>query len=268
MIKLFISDLDGTLINRQLEIEEHNVAAMQKAMDAGILIGIATGRMAAEINQLMSGSFQQPVYAIAQNGATVYSTEKELLSSETFDAQLAYQIIQVGNSYPELVNIVQTADDIIYIKERTIHTSQYEKRMLIPSTELVDLEEKVADPNLLCSKMMYLGDIHQLKEFEAQLNHQFSGMLETCISYVDCLDITPRHISKGNALLQLMDRLGISADEVACIGDSYNDVSMFQVAKHSYAMSHSDDAIKQHASKVVHSVAEAIEDAMKQYSVV
>lgn len=268
MIKLFISDLDGTLINRQQEIEENNVAALQKAMAAGIHIGIATGRMAAEINNLMTASFQQPVYAIAQNGATVYSAEKELLSSETFDAQLAYQIIQVGNTFPGLLNIVQTADDVIYIKERTAHTGQYERRMLIPSTELPDLELKVTDPDLLCSKMMYLGDISQLKELEAKLNHQFSGKLETCISYVDCLDITPRHISKGNSLLLLMDHLGISADEVACIGDSYNDLSMFQVAKHSYAMSHSDDAIKQHASRVVHSVAEAIEDVMKQYSVV
>ena len=45
------------------------------------------------------------------------------------------------------------------------------------------------------------------------------------------VDIMPRGVSKGSALKRLMDHLQIEANEVACIGDSFNDISMFEVTR-------------------------------------
>ncbi len=69
----------------------------------------------------------------------------------------------------------------------------------------------------------------------------------------------PLSVSKGDALKRLIKELGIAPEEIACIGDSFNDLSMFALTPHSFAMSASREEILSRASKVVHSVAEAID---------
>ena len=55
-----------------------------------------------------------------------------------------------------------------------------------------------------------------------------------------------------------MEKEKLTRDEVAFIGDSYNDLSGFEVCEYSFAMSHADDKIKSKAKYVVESVAEAV----------
>jgi len=67
----------------------------------------------------------------------------------------------------------------------------------------------------------------------------------------------PATVSKGAGLRMLMEVLGITSSEVACIGDSYNDLSMFDVALHSYARQHANAAIRDKASYVTDCVGNA-----------
>lgn len=46
-IKLIALDMDGTLLNRQKLVSEENASAIKRAMDKGIYVTIATGRMPA-----------------------------------------------------------------------------------------------------------------------------------------------------------------------------------------------------------------------------
>jgi len=48
----------------------------------------------------------------------------------------------------------------------------------------------------------------------------------------------------------MAQRLGISTDEVATIGDMHNDVAMFEVSGLSFAMGNASDEVKQHAKRV------------------
>ena len=56
-----------------------------------------------------------------------------------------------------------------------------------------------------------------------------------------------------------MEKKNFGENEVAFIGDSYNDISGFEACKYSFAMSHADDFIKSKAAFVVDSVADAVE---------
>ena len=55
-------------------------------------------------------------------------------------------------------------------------------------------------------------------------------------------------VSKGNALLELADYLGIPADNTFAIGDSDNDLSMVESAKYGIAVGNATDEIKKAAS--------------------
>lgn len=48
--------------------------------------------------------------------------------------------------------------------------------------------------------------------------------------HVDCLDVLPIHISKGNMVRRLSERLNISLKGIISVGDSINDVSMFEIS--------------------------------------
>ena len=45
MIKLFVSDIDGTILESGKKISARNIQAVQKMVAAGITVTIATGRM-------------------------------------------------------------------------------------------------------------------------------------------------------------------------------------------------------------------------------
>ena len=71
-------------------------------------------------------------------------------------------------------------------------------------------------------------------------------------------------ISKGSAVLHLAKTLNIDKEEIMCIGDSENDISMLKVAGLSIAMGNGDDLVKEIADFITDTnnndgVAKAIE---------
>jgi hydroxymethylpyrimidine pyrophosphatase-like HAD family hydrolase len=74
--------------------------------------------------------------------------------------------------------------------------------------------------------------------------------------------------TKGSALAFVAEHYGYGPEQVVCVGDWMNDLSMFDVAGRSYAMGHAPDDVKGRASVVLEEtsergggIARAIEDA-------
>lgn len=257
MIKLIVSDLDGTLLDHTRRINDRDLQAVKTAIGDGFEFCIASGRMYSEINIIMQ-EFNSCYHAIGQNGATIHKKETGYLASSVFDAGTASRILQLTNTYDHFINFVHCTDDSFYIKKRTDVSHPYEARIMTACTERVDLKEAIRAEEIRCCKLSYFGELEQLIQLKSELNSQFEGEIETFISDKDCLDVMPLRVSKGVGLTLLIKELGLSPNEVACIGDSFNDLSMFAVTEHSFAMGGSHIDIRNQASAVVPSVAEAI----------
>lgn len=65
-----------------------------------------------------------------------------------------------------------------------------------------------------------------------------------------------RYVSKGSALRDVIDYLGLKTDEVITIGDSFNDLPIFEVAGTKVAMGHAPESLKQIADWVAPPVEE------------
>jgi hydroxymethylpyrimidine pyrophosphatase-like HAD family hydrolase len=74
------------------------------------------------------------------------------------------------------------------------------------------------------------------------------------------LDISPQGVSKASALEQRRKALNVPTDQVICIGDGRNDISMFEWANagggYSFAMGQGPDEVKEAATMVTSSVEE------------
>ena len=66
-------------------------------------------------------------------------------------------------------------------------------------------------------------------------------------------EVYSRQASKGRALEALAKRLGITREEIACIGDGENDLSMFAVSGLKIAMGNAFEGLKQQADYVTSS---------------
>jgi hypothetical protein len=64
--------------------------------------------------------------------------------------------------------------------------------------------------------------------------------------------VLPKGFSKGKTLQRMMDEHGWKEDEVLAFGDGENDVSLFEVVKHSYAMKNALPFVQEQAEHVTH----------------
>ena len=73
------------------------------------------------------------------------------------------------------------------------------------------------------------------------------------------IDIGPVNSSKGISIRELSSTFGVSTEDIIAVGDSENDIPMFEVAHRSYCIDHASQNVKNHSDYVVESVQKVIE---------
>ncbi len=253
-MKLLVTDLDGTLLDAGKKVQPRDRKALQEAAANGIEICLASGRMDQELVQVME-EVGGVYHRISQNGAFVFTKDNRLLQSSTFEPKLAKQLLEAALPY-DFVSLV-CVDQTVYIPKKTEASEQVASRMFAPFVVEPDIL-RLLDQNLIPCKFSFFGDLDKLKKMQRELKEKFPGKMETFISDKDCLDLMPLGTSKGAGVRVLIKELGIHPEEVVCVGDAFNDLSMFEVTPYSFAMAHGPEEVRRSASQVVHSVAEAV----------
>ncbi|UKS27594.1 HAD family hydrolase [Paenibacillus sp. HWE-109] len=254
MIKLIVSDLDGTLLDHSKKVSDRELAALAKVKEAGIALCLASGRMNVEMQQVLE-EIGHRAYSVSQNGAFIHLEDGSYLQSKLFEPQLAYNVYQLLKDF-DLVKLI-CSGEANYITHLTPASDAIQARTFRPFLIKEDLEQSLQNEFAVCKFSMF-GEIDILLNLKARMEEELGEHLEMFISDKDCLDIMPLHVSKGSSLLQLIEKLGLKTEEIACVGDSFNDVSMFGITPHSFAMSGAHPDVKKQAAYQVDSVADAI----------
>ncbi|WP_164545396.1 HAD family hydrolase [Paenibacillus albus] len=254
MLKLFVSDIDGTLMNARKEITEEDVQAIKEASRLGVAICLASGRMYEEITKVME-VLDTACYAVCQNGATIIGLDGEVLRSNVFASELALSL-QAATKLPGFVPVI-CSSDCNYVLHATEHTERVGRRFLTPLQENPQLVDEIQN-GLAVTKFSIYGEIPDLEALLKQLQEQYGDQITASFSDPDGIDVMPNGVDKGAGIRLLMEHIGVSADGVACIGDSFNDLAMFRACEQSFAMSHSPQAIREEAAFVADTVGSAI----------
>ena len=72
------------------------------------------------------------------------------------------------------------------------------------------------------------GDFDAIEEASSSLEGELRDV--TVYRHFDSYDIMPDNITKGSGLAYLAGLLGITADDIAAVGDGVNDYPMFEYA--------------------------------------
>lgn len=65
------------------------------------------------------------------------------------------------------------------------------------------------------------------------------------------LEVVPKNVSKASALKDLLKLTGSSKENLYAFGDEHNDVEMFKLAEHSFAMKNASKLLTPHASEIL-----------------
>ncbi|RFB19252.1 HAD family hydrolase [Bacillus sp. HNG] len=261
LIKLIVSDLDGTLLQENNTVKSEDAEALKQALQEGLQISIATGRMDTEIKEVLT-SIGQNFHRISQNGAFASTIDEKSIFSRTFTTETAESIYKRVLD-PKFVTIV-CSYDTNYTHENNEYVEGVQKRMFHPI--IIDPEIGSKFNEVKPSKITLIGFENDIIEIHKRLSNEFKDEVDIFISETHVLDIMPKQISKGNAIKKLLEDLSLKPEEMACIGDSFNDIPMFRLTPYSFVMSTAHDDVKKEAKFVVETVAEAVEMILKENS--
>jgi len=93
MIKLLATDLDGTLLKKDLSVSPHTIRVIKEAMSCGLKFVFSTGRMFSSAKKVAE-SMGIDIPIICCNGALIRrASDGEVLYYKTFDEAIAKQIV-------------------------------------------------------------------------------------------------------------------------------------------------------------------------------
>ncbi len=252
MIKLLVTDLDGTLLPKGADVSAANIAAVQRAVAAGVTVSIATGRMyPAALPVAKSLGVDVPI--VTYNGGLIRRVSGEVLFESTMEPELVAEVVDFCHSqgwYLQLYN-----DNQLYFAEYTEASRGYEAGQKVAG-ETVGWDGFKEHLNRVHKLVSITGSAEETAERVRIFTEHFGDRVAAVRSNPTYMEINRPGITKASGVRRLAEALGVSLDETIVLGDSYNDLPMMQVAGTSVAMGNAEPAVKDAATFVTGTCAE------------
>ena len=238
---LLVSDFDNTLVYTEEAlrlcvdmppVSDVNRAAVEHFMAEGGIFSIATGRALPSFESVRHGlPMNGPT--ILFNGAAIYDFQKnEYLYTAFLPDTVREHITQVVTALPEVAAELYHDDNTIHALNANDVTRRHMHVTHSPSIE-VDSIEQVPSP---ISKTLFSTEEEHLDALLAYLKAQpWYDDYEVVPSAVTLVELTAKGANKGGMVQRMAALLGIRQENVLCVGDHANDISMLTWAGEGYA---------------------------------
>jgi Cof subfamily protein (haloacid dehalogenase superfamily) len=257
--RLFAMDLDGTVIGDDLIISQRVKDAVKQAIDAGVLVTLATGRMFQGTKRFAEQlGIAQPV--ICYQGAMIrHSVTDDLWFHNPVPMDLAKHAIEIADHQGKCV--IAFVDDQCYVSQERPESRFYHHHSGVEPRAVGDLGAWLPESP---TKVLIITDQAETDATVAFYSERFAGQLIVARSFRLFTELTNIGVTKGHAMARLCERLGMESKDIAAIGDNLNDLDMIQFAGFGIAVGNGAEAVRAAADAVCATqandgVAEAIE---------
>ncbi len=252
--KMIVTDMDYTLLNKEKEVSERNKKALKNAMDKGVHIVVATGRIyvsAKFYGRLLN--INTPI--IASNGAIIREgyTNKTVFKS-ILSPEVAVKMIQLCREVGLFCHLF--SDNTVFTEKIVNVSTRYsqwnenledEDKINI---KVIDRLERVVENgnNEIVKAVVVDNSEDALRYVRNSLNA--TGLANISQSLKGNMEVMNKGISKGNAIRILCDLYGIDKEDVIAIGDNENDISMIEYAGLGVAVENASESVKEKADYI------------------
>lgn len=267
MIKLIVSDVDGTIIDKFNQFNDEEIKKIHEKIDQGVEFMYASGR---DFNMMSKVFEKSDIYGemIINNGTQFRNYEGTINECHPMKEEAFRKMIEILQKYNYHISIHTTKGKYILVDYDTYWNWHVE---LLKADRKVNSIDDLPDATFFrregylndCTSVksldeMYLQgalplkvDARHLNSKEAQGVYERLSViphLNISSSYEDNIEITCDDLDKGIMLKKVLQQKGISLDEVATFGDGLNDVCMLEDFPYSFAPSNACTLAKEKAA--------------------
>lgn len=256
---LFVSDLDGTLLNDNAKVSTESARIISNLSHNGALISIATARTPATVDILLAHTFTT-IPAIVITGAAmwnrVYRRYENVCLIETGAATAAIDACRAADLKPFIYTLGK--ENILHVYHNGTPTPKEEKfiydRRGLPLKKF-HLNEPAGEKNRFESTVLILamGNVETVfslaESLQAVEGLSISAYMDSYNRSTGIIEILGRDVSKASAVTHLKELTG--ATHLTVFGDNLNDLPMMAVADVAVATANAVDKVKEAADIVI-----------------
>lgn len=258
-MKIFVSDLDGTLIDDAIKSDEAVGQCVENVLKTKNEFVVATGRTHYGVRCL--NFYKQPIYFIIMNGAIILDRDKKVIYKQTIEPKVVDMFLEnFSNDNVEYITEEKTC--VTLSREEYINRySQWDiwRKKMLQSKDPEHME-------YMLSHFEFNADIQKIKNQVVKINileldpQKYSvkeKKISSCKSIKNnpfaqgIFEITAKDISKRTAVLKLIEMSYWNSEDMFVFGDGDNDSDMLAHFKHSYAPSNASKKAKESANYIL-----------------
>lgn len=251
---LYVSDLDGTLLNNSAQISAKSKELINQSIKHGINFTIATARTPATVvNILDNVNINMPI--VTMNGAAIYDIKKKkYLSYSTIDKSYVGKIDAIIRSEGLNAFIYTIKDDHLNVyHQKLTHPYQIKFYNERKNSKFKTFHEKDLEDNsevLYFTIMDYNHKVESLYQKLRDYNDLYIAKYNDIYNKDICnLEIYSIKSSKANAIKYLKQYYHFN--KLITFGDNINDIPMFDISDECYAVENAVKELKDIATDVI-----------------
>ena len=238
MIRLVLSDVDGTLVRSDKSLSERSIAAVQELHAAGIAFAVTSGRPPRGMSMLVEPlALESPIAAF--NGGLIVEPDLSVLENRVVPDGLVARAVALLESF-ELSAWLYRGSDWLVVDADGPHVAHEAQTVQFQPTVVASFDGLESD----IAKIVGVSDDHGAVAAAATAAaDEFGDRVSSSRSQPYYVDVTHPLANKG-AVARLL------SEEIATIGDMPNDVLMFAHSGLSIAMGNADREVQRAARRV------------------
>lgn len=257
MKTLYISDLDGTLLNKEGCISDYTIETINKLIDKGMNFTYATARSLVSATPITKNlNLNLPL--IIYNGTFIIDGKSgKFIHKNIFnDSQVEFvkNVMKKNKINPMVYALIDGKERVTIINKKLNDgikeylTKRKDDPRINLTNDLHSLYQGEVYYFTVIGSYQELNSVYEILKDNVDYNVTFQQEIYRAEYW---LEIMPKTASKANTILKLKEIL--KYDEVICFGDAINDLEMFKISNQSYAVENAVDQLKEQATAIIDS---------------
>lgn len=263
MKKLYVTDLDGTLLNSQIKLSSYTIDTLNRLIQSNLMITYSTARSFYTTSRLLNQvNFQLP--CITYNGVYVIDAKTgEVLRKNLLEHFIFNEVMDIAKKLklkPFVFGKTTLGEEkLLYENEENIaHVRFIEERRKRNDKRLkkISSNEYQLDEFITISFLYPLEEIRSLeqilkKKYEEEISIKIIKDIYNEGYYT--LEVSNKDANKGKMLEYVSEYLGVDLNNITVFGDQANDKEMFEKAGTKVAVNNTNRELKSLSDIIIES---------------
>ena len=250
-IKLIMSDIDGTILDKNHQLDSYLIELMPLLKQRDIPFVLASARSPLGIAPISKelGITDCPI--VCYNGALISLGDKILSQYSIDKSELLLLHDFLKKEFPTVsINVYSGKDWLVNTIDEWV---EIEATITGESPKVTSLADFIRDEKTLVHKLLLIDNTDTIQKLQKTLSSIDFPQTDFYLSKDNYLEVTHNQVSKKQALLELANYYQLPLTSIMTLGDNYNDIPMIETAGLGIAMGNAPRDVKTCAKAVTDS---------------